>query len=77
MDNLAMNAIELIGDIDDQLQLRAHVPNDLPPDRFVSFVLLLGEANPAACGRTGLPGNGRRNCATLSGTFTRWTTVGR
>ena len=43
MDNLAMNAIELIGDIDDQHQLRAQVPKELPAGQVRLIVLLPGE----------------------------------
>ena len=38
-----MNAIELIGDIDDQHQLRAQVPNDLPAGQVRVIVLLPSE----------------------------------
>ena len=43
MDNPAMNAIELIGDIDDQHQLHAQVPIDLPTGQVRLIVLLAGE----------------------------------
>ena len=43
MNNPAMNAIELIGDIDDQHQLHAQVPTDLPAGQVRLIVLLPGE----------------------------------
>ena len=43
MDKLAMNAIELIGDIDDRHQLHAQVPIELPTGRVRLIVLLAGE----------------------------------
>ena len=43
MDNPAMNAIELIGDIDDQHQLHAQVPKELPTGQVRLIVLLSGE----------------------------------
>ena len=38
-----MNAIELIGDIDDQHQLHAQVPKELPAGQVRLIVLLSGE----------------------------------
>jgi hypothetical protein len=38
-----MNAIELIGDIDDQHRLHARVPSELPPGQVRLIVLLPGE----------------------------------
>jgi hypothetical protein len=38
-----LNAIELIGDIDDQHQLHAQVPKDLPAGQVRLIVLLPGE----------------------------------
>ena len=38
-----MNAIELIGDIDDRHQLHAQVPKELPAGRVRLIVLLSGE----------------------------------
>jgi hypothetical protein len=43
MDNPAMNAIELIGDIDDQHQLHAQVPKELLTGQVRLIVLLSGE----------------------------------
>ena len=43
MNNPAMNAIELIGDIDDQHQLHAQVPKELPTGQVRLIVLLSGE----------------------------------
>lgn len=40
MENLPMKAIELVGDIDDQHQLRADVPKDLPTGHVRLIVLL-------------------------------------
>ena len=49
MDNLSVKAIELVGDIDDQHQLRAQVPNELPAGQ-VRLIVLLPEEDEA--GRT-------------------------
>ena len=38
-----MNAIELIGDIDDEHRLDAHVPKELPAGQVRVIVLLPGE----------------------------------
>ena len=40
---MAITAIELIGDIDDQHELHAHVPKELPAGRVRLIVLLSGE----------------------------------
>jgi hypothetical protein len=40
MDNLPMKAIELVGDINDQHQLRADVPKELPMGQVRLIVLL-------------------------------------
>lgn len=43
MDNLVMNAIELIGDIDDDHRLHAEVPKEVPAGPVRLIVLLPGE----------------------------------
>jgi len=43
MDNLAMNAIELIGDIDDDHRLHADVPKEVPPGQVRLIELVPGE----------------------------------
>jgi len=43
MDNLAMNAIELIGDVDDDHRLHAEVPKEVPAGQVRLIVLLPGE----------------------------------
>jgi hypothetical protein len=43
MENAPMKAIELVGDIDDQHQLRAQVPKDLPAGQVRLIVLLPDE----------------------------------
>lgn len=40
---MAMNAIELIGDIDDQHELHARVPKELPAGQVRLIVLVPGE----------------------------------
>jgi hypothetical protein len=40
---MAMNAIELIGDIDDRHELHARVPKELPAGQVRVIVLLPGE----------------------------------
>ena len=42
-DNVAMKAIELIGDIDEQHRLHAQVPKELPAGQVRLIVLLPGE----------------------------------
>jgi hypothetical protein len=46
MDNTRMKAIELVGDIDDQHQLHAQVPKDLPAGR-VRLIVLVPEEDEA------------------------------
>ena len=42
-DHMAMNAIELVGDIDDQHELHARVPKELPVGQVRLIVLVPGE----------------------------------
>jgi hypothetical protein len=43
MDNISMRAIELVGDIDEQHRLQAHVPENLPAGPVRLIVLLPDE----------------------------------
>lgn len=43
LDNLAMNAIELLGDIDDDHRLHADIPKEVPAGPVRLIVLLPGE----------------------------------
>lgn len=53
-----MKAIELLGDVDDQHRLDAHVPNHLPAGR-VRLIVLLPAGDKAA--------GGWKRCARASG----------